>query len=294
MQSLVKSNEQRAILIASACAAALDAQGIESAWSGYDASEGLVGQRRTDTLLQYERPKSLFEAERYTRLFFYDPKITEVEKVDFGEEIPLEKHVIERFNEPIEKVAGIAYEDTIEHTFSKTTTLAEAFKVGAELAVKTYFKGSYAGIEGGAEVSAKLSAEYSRQWGSSETTTDTVSRHISLPAEFGGRVNYEAVRSLDKVQRKITAHSNLDYGIAFVSGPKPEPAHWKWESLEEFIEVAGGFAATTHDAYDAFIDRSLSEESISKIRDAGKQTVEFLIDYDNVQSMDIRIVDMLL
>ena len=291
MQSLVKANEHRAIMIAVACAARLDAAGIQTAWSGYDVSEGLVGQLRTDTLIQYERPKSLFEGERYTRLFLDTPRLTEVETVDWGEEKLIEKDVIERFSEPIEKVKGIAYEDTIEHTFTKTTTLAEAFKVGAELAVKTYFKGSYAGIEGGAEVSAKLSAEYSRQWGSSEVQSDTVSRHISLPESFEGKVDYEAVRSVNKVQRKITAHSNLDYKIEFVSGPKPEPVHWTWDSVDEFLAVAQGLASSTHAGYELFMDKPVTDaDEIKAFMASGVQTVEFLVDYDNVQSQEIRIV----
>ena len=291
MQSLVQANEKRAILIAVACASALDAAGIQSAWSGYDASEGLVGQLRTDTLIQYERPKSLFEGERYTRLFLDTPKLMDSTEVQIGEEIPIKKDVIERFSEPIEKVAGVAYEDTIEHTFSKTTTLQEAFKVGAELAVKTYFKGSYAGVEGGAEVSAKLTAEYSRQWGTTETQSDTVSRHIYLPESYVGKVDYEAVRSVNKVQRKIQAHSNLDYKVEFVSGPKPEPVHLTWESVNEMLEVFQGYASTTHAGYDLFINSPLSQEDTDAISAAGDQTVEFLVDYDNVQSMEIRIVE---
>ena len=292
MQNLVQANERRAILIAMICASRLDAAGIDTAWKHYHPSEGLIGELRADTLIQYMRPKSVDDGENYTRIFFDTPRLTDVETVDFGEETPIHKDVIERFTEPIEKIKGIGYEDTIQHTFSKTTSLQEAFKVGAELAVKTYFKGSYAGIEGGAEVSAKLTAEYSRQWGNTETQSDTVTRHISLPEDFEGKVNYEAVRSVDKVQRKITADSNLDYKIEFVSGPKPEPVHWIWEGLDEFLQVIQGRASTTHAGYYQFTSPHTFRDVqiLDDLVTSGKQSVEFLVDYDNVQSQEIRIV----
>ena len=209
-QSLIDANKPRAILIASAVASRLTAGGRQSVWTGYQASEGLEGELLQDTLLRYARPGTGRERENFALLFFRNPKLTDVQTVDFGEEIPIEKNIVERFSEPIEKVKGIAYEDTIEHTFTKTTSLQEAFKVGAELAVKAYFKASYSGVEGGAEVSAKLTAEYSRQWGESETTTNRVERHISLPEDYEGKVVYEAIRSFDHVCLLYTSPSPRD------------------------------------------------------------------------------------
>ena len=289
-QNLVDANMDRAILIASACASRLDRAGIQSAWSGYDPSEGLVGELRTDTLIQYMRPKSIVDGENYTRLFFHNPRLTDIETVDWGEEVPIQQDITERFTEPIKKIKGIAYENTIEHTFSKTTTLQEAFKVGAELAVKAFFKASYSGVEGGAEVSAKLTAEYSRAWSSSETRTDTESRHISLPADYEGEVTYEAIRSVDKVQRHIKAVSNMDYKIEIVSGPKPEPVHATWETLDEFLSVATGFASSTHPLYQEFIGNGITSDESDAIRKAGEQDVEFSAEYENVQKQEIRIV----
>ena len=85
-KNLVDSNMDRAVLIAEACASRLDAVGIITAWSGYKAEEGLVGELRTDKLIQYMRPKSLFENERYTRLFFHNPRLTDIETVDWGDD----------------------------------------------------------------------------------------------------------------------------------------------------------------------------------------------------------------
>ena len=295
MQSLIEANKPRAVLIAAACASRLNAQGVQSAWTGYHASEGLEGELVQDTLLRYARPGTGREGDNFALLFFRNPKLTDVSTVNFGDEIPVEKNIVERFSEPIEKVKGIAYEDTVEHTFTKTTSLQEAFKVGAELAVKAYFKASYSGVEGGAEVSAKLTAEYSRQWGESETTTNRVERHISLPEDYEGKVVYEAIRSIDKVQRKVTATSNLEYEVSFVSGPTTPPENHplieaNWQSLEEFLSVAIGYAAADKALYHNFINNQISHEEVYAIKEAGKQSIEFLVDYDNVQSQEIRIV----
>ena len=157
-QSLIDANMQRAILIAQACSYRLDRVGKKSAWSAYHASEGLEGKLVQDTLLRYVRPGT--DGNDFALIFFRNPKLTEPEKVDWGEPIPIEKNDIERYSSKISKIKGVGYDDTIEHTFSKLTTLQQAFKVGAELAIKAFFKASYGGVEGGAEVSAKLTAEY--------------------------------------------------------------------------------------------------------------------------------------
>lgn len=289
-QSLVDANMNRAVLIAQACAYRMDRAGIRSQWTGYNRDEGLVGTLITDTLMQYERPSTVGQRENYTRLFFHNPRLTDIVNVDWGDEVPIEKNVVERYSASIEKVKGVGYNDTIKHTFSKTTSLQQAFKVGAELAIKAYFKASYSGVEGGAEVSAKLTAEYSRQWGEQETHTDEVSRGIELPADYEGTVHYEAVRSVDKVQRAIKSVSNMDYKIEFISGPKPEPIHCTWETLDEFILVGKGFASTTHAMYGEFMDNRLAPDEIAAIEKAGEQSVEFMANYDNVQSQDIRIL----
>ena len=291
-QSLIEANLSRATLIAQACAYRLDRVGKKSAWQGYHASEGLEGILVQDTLLRYARPGT--DGNDFALIFFRNPKLTESEHVDFGEPIPIEKNVIERYTETIKKIKGVAFDDTIEHTFTQITTLQQAFKVGAELAIKAFFKASYAGVEGGAEVSAKLTAEYSRQWGEQETHTDTVSRHIELPKDFEGDIQYEAVRSIDKEQRQIKAKANMEYEISFVSGPTIPPENHpiiesNWGSVAEFLSVGKGFAAADKAMYAEFMDYKLADDEIEAIEQSGVQSVEFLVNYDNVQSQEIDI-----
>ena len=167
--------------------------------------------------------------------------------------------------------------------------------MGAELAIKAFFKASYGGVEGGAEVSAKLTAEYSRQWGESETHTDTVSRHIDLPPDFEGDIQYEAVRSIDKEQRQIRAKANMEYEVSFVSGPTIPPENHplveaNWGSVAEFISVSKGFAAADKAMYGEFMDYKLAPDEIQTIQEAGCQEVEFMVNYENVVSQTIKIL----
>ena len=293
-QSLIESQEQRAALIAELCAYRNDKTGSRSAWSGYRKEEGLDGILVQDNLLRYARPGT-GDSNNFALLFFRGPTLVDIKKVDWGKPVSTEKDVIERYSSPIEKIKGVEYEDTIQHTFSKTMTLQQAFKIGAELAIKAFFKASYSGVEGGAEVSAKLTAEYSRQWGESETHTDTVTRKITLPAEFEGDVLYEAIRSVDKMQRTITAMSNMEYEVSFVSGPVIPPEnhpliHAVWASVAEFLSVGKGFAAADKAMYGEFMDNKLSTDEIEAVQKAGEQTVEFSLSYDNVNSQEIRIL----
>lgn len=290
-ENLIESNMERAILIASLCADRLGSRA--GAWQNYHASEGLVGELVQDDLLRYARPGT--GDPNFAVLFFQTPEFTDQKTIDLGEETVTEHNIVERYTSTINKVKGIGYKDTISHTFSRTTTQAEAFKVAAEVAVKVYAEASYAGVKGGAEASAKFTAEYDKNWGTSETHSDTVEREIELPADFEGEVHYEAVRSVDRVERTVKGEMELDYHISFVSGPMIPPANHpyieaNWDSIEQFIAVGSGWAAADKALYAEFINNQLSKADAEKIKALGKQNVQFDINFDNVVSQDIRIV----
>lgn len=290
--NLIESNKSRAILIASICAARLGARAGQ--WQGYTADEGIEGVLVQDGLLRYNRPGKGNDP-NYGLLFFQEPKLTELDKVDWGDYHVVQKDVVEHETQTITKIKGIDYKNTIEHTFTKTTSMSEAFKVGAELAVKTYFEGSYAGIKGGAEVSAKLTAEYSRQWGTEETHSDTVRREIELPIDFGGEVNVDVVRSIDKMERHVKGIFDLDYHINFVSAPpQPYPDNRPmfdlgWDSVQQFIDVGTGQAAADKAMYGEFMAQPLKDDEVEQIKELGKQTIEITLQYDNVTRQEIVI-----
>lgn len=289
-QSLIEANKSRAILIATACARRAERAGHVGAWNGYQASEGLDGILVRDDILRYARPGHDDPNGDFANIFFHEPKLSDTVNVDWGEEKHIEKDVIERYSSHVHKVKGVRFDEKISHTFSKTTSLQEAFKVAIEESEK--FGVSESGIS--AEVALKLSAEYSRQWGESDTHSDTSERELELDKDFEGDIHYDAVRSIDKVERKITAVTNMDYRIGFVSGPIIPPENrpyynYEWTSLDEFISVGRGFAAADKAMYAAFMAYPLTQGEIDAIKDAGKQNVEYLVHYDNVNSQDIEI-----
>ena len=290
-KSLIDANLERAIYMAEILARRVESIGTSGAWHGYQASEGLNGVRIRDNILRYDRPGYGPDTATPAALTFFDPKFTDAVHVDFGEERVVQKDVIERYRDTITKIKGVAFTDKITHTFSATQTLQQALKVGAEEAIEGGFSEAGASVK----VSAKLTEEYQRQWGDSETHSDTVERTLVLPEDFEGDINYEAVRSTDKVERTITATANMDYGISFVSGPTMGPNNYPyylhhWDSLEQFIEVGKGFASAERALFDAFMAMKLTDEEIEHVRKIGEQSVEFDANYDNVQSQEIRIL----
>ena len=293
-QSLIDANLERAAYIAELCARRAENVGTVGAWHGYRASEGLEGILVRDDILRYARPGS-DNGDQFADIFFHEPKLTDVKEVDWGKETPVEKDVIERYHSSITKIKGVEYDDKIQHTFSKIVTLMESFKIGLELAIKAYFEASYSGVKGGAEVSAKITAEYNRQWGTTETHTDTVERDLILPVDFEGDIDYEATRSIDKVQRQIKAVSNMDYRIGFVSGPTIPPENrpyydHTWASIEEFISVGMGYASAEKSMYKPFMVMKLTQDEIDRVRELGEQSVEFMTKYDKVNNQEIRIL----
>ena len=284
--NLIDANMDRAIFIASVCAERFGDRAGE--WRGYSPEEGLNGILVKNDLLRYVRPGH--DNGNFAGIFFRGPQLKEIEKVDWGEYNTVEKDVVERYSEKIQKIPGVAYKDTITHTFTKAHTMQEAFKVGAEVAVKAYFEGSGGGVKGGVEIAAKLNTEYSKQWGEAETHTDTVERSIELPADFKGDVTFEAVRSVDKMERTVTAKSNMDYEISFVSAPLIPPENHpfiecNWDSVEQFLNIGMGLEAADKPMYNEFMRNKLADNEVAQI----KQTVTFTMNYDNVVSQEIAI-----
>lgn len=288
-QSLIEANKPRAILIATAIARRAERSGFAGAWNGYQPEEGLDGVLVQDDLLRYARPG--VDGEVFATIFFAGPKLADSVDVDWGQEKSVEQNVIERCKSDITKRKGVRFDNKVSHTFSKTTSMQDAFKIAIEDSEK--FGVSESGIS--AEIAIKLSAEYSKQWGESETHTDTEERELDIDSDFEGTINYEAVRSVDKVERKITAKTNMDYHVSIQSGPVQPPQNrpyfdFEWSSLDEFYAVAQGFAAADKAMYQAFMDFKLTDAEVEAIKRSGEQDVEYLVHYDNVKSQTIKIL----
>ena len=229
-----------------------------------------------------------------------NPDLQELEEVDWGKPATIESDVRERYGGTIEITAGVTFDDSVSHTFTKTRTLLETAKVGAELAVKAYaevygeagMEGMKAGGKAGLEVSAKITGEYQRQWGGGETESNTVSRHINVVGP--AKLQYEAVRSLDKQQRQMTGQVNFSHTVELLdetgAGERPPKTQVVWPSLLEFLAVARGIAPMDRAMAREFHASPISEAKRDEIAEPSAEEVSWLVDYDNVRNQDIKVV----
>ena len=140
-KSLIEANKPRAMALAEILSHRAESIGRAGGWQGYERREGLDGLRVRDDILRYARPgHDNGNDSDFATLFFHEPKFTDTVNIDLGEERHVDKDVIERYKSSITKIKGVEYDDKIQHTFSATKTLQEAFKVGVEAAIKTSFE----------------------------------------------------------------------------------------------------------------------------------------------------------
>lgn len=286
--SLVAALQDRAQLVASTLAFKMKDPGI---WGDYAYGEELVGELRFDNFLHYHR-----KTQPSAIVVFRNIQMCDIKQVDWGEAKVIESNVVERhrnhfrFNQPLN------FKRTLSHTFSKTKSLLEQAKVGAEASIKASVgaEGGMAGVKATLEVSARIYAEYQRHWGESSTQSDTASLEISGvgPVEW----EYEAVRSVDKTQRLIRAHTDFTHTVELIDErmgimPNGRPYFLKQaRSWEEFLMTCKGFSASDKTFYHDFIDSPLCEGEMEQLSAPSLGIIEFMVEYDNVLSQDISIL----
>ena len=296
--SLVEANRPRAQLIAELCAARIHDPGL---WGGYTAQEPLVGELRWSEQIDYWRagnPKAV--------LVLRKPVMSDIKEIDWGEEQIIQSNVTERYSSSIELAAGVEYDETISHTFTKTRSLLEQAKVGAEVAIKATVGAEYSGVKAGLEVAAKIYAEYQRAWGETEEHSNTVSRHVKITGPV--TLNYEAVRSLNKTQRLISAYTDFTFSISLIdetgAGVNPPRMFLDWQSWEEFLAITKGLAPRSRELtwgdgrkvmtdtplYGEFLHSPPTSEQMTLLERPTEGKISFLCEYDNVLAQDIKIV----
>ena len=308
--SLVEALMPRACNVAEAVTSRMHDAGL---WSGYRASEGLIGELKLSTLLSFRRPR-----EEHAVLVFRNPRMTGMRHVDWGHPVILEADIIDRYSSHILLDKPVKYKEVIEYEFSKTRNLAQQIMAGLEATLKV---GGEVGTEGGihgvtakvyAELSARIYGEYQRQWGESVTTTNKASREIEVEGPI--RIDYEAVRSRNREQRTIRADCDYEHTVELIDerqGIQPDnrPAIQEIvDSWGEFRNVLQGFAPrhklierTDPDGnkfkeslnvgfYEEFIRNPIRGEALESLSKPAEGAIELLVDYDNVLSQDIKIV----
>ena len=282
--SLFEANQKKAQAFAAAITSRLPNAGL---WTGYCADEPLVGELRFANQINYWRrdhPQAV--------LAFYDPVMHDIKEVDWGEETVVHANVQERYVTHVSESKPVEYMETVSHTFAKTRSLLESAKVGIELAVKESLSGDYAGVKGELDVSEKITAEYNRQWGEQSTESDTITRQLKVPPNTS--VEFEAIRSLNKTQRTVSARTDFEFGtIKFIdetgAGANPPRIMLQWLSWMEFLAVGQGVASADKFMYHEFINNRLTDTELAVLTAPSDQLVSRLIEYDNVIESDIRI-----
>lgn len=267
----------------------------ESVWTGYVADEELNAELRDDhkggKFVHFSR-----KGNQRAVMIFWGVTLKDVKDITVNEPVPVNINVEERFRGEITVADGTTFSQRVSHTFSKTTSLSEAIKLGAEASVKATVGAEYAGISGSLELAAKITAAYEKNWGKSETTSDTVEQTITV--DKAGTYEYEAVRSLDNMQRDIIATTSFSHSIAFIDeraidgsdrDDMPRFLRYEWRSLEEFIAVAQGLATSDTALYHQFKDNKPNLEEIKSLRDSGCGTVQYTAEYDHITNQDIEI-----
>ena len=245
----------------------------------------LRGELQPDNSILYQST-----AHSGAMLVLSDLRLDDLADFDWGSETKLRSDVQERYTEILNISEGVTYDDTVSHTFSKTKSLQEQAKVGAELALKSYAEvgGAAMGAKAGAEATAKVSAEYGRQWGESETHSDTISRHVNIVGPWQGV--YEAVRSVDKMRRTIRTRAVFEAAISIRSGNR---VLCEWKSFAEFLAVAQGLAPNDRSLYREFMGNKLTPTEIRAMHSYKPPLVEWTVDYDNVLFQRIDVIKKL-
>ena len=286
--SIVQANRVRASHVASSIVQRLEFAGL---WAGYSPIEHLEGELREspngDFITYWRRESPL------AKLVFWNPVMCDIKEVDWGKEDVVQQDVIEREEYKVDNPTEVEVEHKASHTFSKTRSLLEAAKLGAELAIKASASAKYAVVEGSVEVSAKITAEYDRQWGEQQTNTDTVEDLLKIPANTS--IQYEAIRSLDKTQRKISAKTDFSFSrISLIdetgAGVNPPRIDIEWASWTEFLAVAQGIAPADKMMYHQFMDNPLTEDEFEVLKLPSDEIISYVADYDHVVNEDIRLI----
>ena len=108
-------------------------------------------------------------------------------------------------------------------------------------------------MQGGVKATAEITASYERTWGSTETTTDTVTRDVHLAGPWIGQ--YQAVRSTDKISRTISVEPKFEFQIILYSG---DTELGRWASFDQLLNVVHGDAPS-----DRYLGKELRENPVA-------------------------------
>ena len=285
--NIVEANRHRAVTISDILAMRLnklDNRYPPTRWANWKRKDGLVGERSAPAIFQF-----MIEDCPPCAIIFRDPVLTNVENLELGKPIVLSSKPPEIYGDSITNDTDAAFEEEVNKTLSKTVSLQEGVKAGAEASAKASL--SFDGI--GGEIAAKVYAEYQRQWGESTTETNTVSRKITVPPHTS--INYDVIREVDNMERKVKAYADFSYFIRVIAGPDGTPPHAmpppiiNWMKWEDLYTVMIGEAPVNTPLYDAFRRIPLTKKERKRLDADNHHNVEFMAKYEDVKRQTISI-----
>lgn len=258
-----------------------------SAWHYAHWTDEFDAELTEATTVQYtrkNRPKA--------RIVLKQIQVTDLSQMDWGHPVVIESNITEQYNDTLRVDAGAEFDDTVSHTFSKTKTLEESYKVGLTLELKTKigYQPPYesGGAVGGVEFDVTATAEYGKRWGENTTQTDTVSRHITIKGPWVG--SYQATRSVDKMSRTIKTKPLFEFLIEVWDGDNKVHV---WNTFAELLQVLRGEAPTDRALGKEFWEKPISSAEYRSIHNyhPPEQLIEFNAIYDNVVSQSIEAIE---
>lgn len=288
--SLVDALKPRAIKIVSCITQRMPGH---HEWANYHSDEGLSGVLRVNppggVFIEYTRP-----GHPHAKFLIWKPEMCDVIKIDRDEPKVIDAKDPERVVKEISIGAGTGLQTTLSHTFSKTTTLSQAVKAGAEATSKISAGGDVAGVKVSAEVGLKIYAEYSRTWGESETQSNTESQTLTINGPK--IIRYEATRTLNTEERVIRALTDFDFDIALIDDLKGSPQEPNridiGTSWTDFKQTVRGLSPESYGFYHAFIANRLTPEQFEDLIKPPEYWVEFTVRYDSVVHQTINVINI--
>ena len=308
MPNLVEANQNRIDLIAASLTYRLMQYGWAyhgGAWRGFGGGERLVGVLYRDDAIRWHRAGN-------TLACIYQQNIKPLGLVNqsFGEQAIVEENLTERYHQNLDVAKGVTYEDTVSHTFVSTTTQENAYDQGIKLlfeeAIRIGAGSTESGVTGNLRSQQELTAEFHQKYGSSEQTSDTLSRKLTVPGPWSGM--YEFVRTRNKVEQRVTARADYESSISICD----ETNIWQddrnifeilfntrgeghqnritveWDSIAQLLSVMRREAPSTAPMYTEYMEHPEDAGYIEAIA-APPGESSFLMKFDDVTSADVLI-----
>ena len=283
-------------------------------WRGYKQSEKLNCTRPEEATVTCSRP-----ANSNATITFFNIRPFGNGQIDYGPERVVDTQVQDHAINDIDLPAGATFDDTVSFTFSKTTSRVDSFKQGLEVAFSQQLRIGTEKTFAGAELKAeqRFTADFEQRYGNDETTSNTVSRHLTLTGPT--HVRYSATRSVDQVQHEVDVALDYEHGVSINdhvqvnAAPGPSPNFWdtivgwfqppavppkrnrlsfQWASLAGFTATISDNGNEQDPLYNLFYQRPEVPDVVSLVQSPpGRAEIQYVFDRVTSQKIVVEQVE---